>query len=71
MAQIKAVCTWLAERNHSTSVRLRVVDDPEATTETELAHEGMISLEITNPVPPIDFVRGQSYVISILPEGAH
>ena len=67
MARIKLECSFTQELGYSTRVRLKVIDDPAATTETELAHVGSITIDITNPAPPVDFVKGQFYYAELVP----
>ncbi len=67
MARIKMECSYLQELNYSTRVRLKVVHDENETTDSELAHQGSLTLDITNPAPPVNFERGRAYYFDITP----
>jgi hypothetical protein len=61
-------CTRADEFNYSTRVRLQNVELPDATEEDSLIQVGSMTFDITNPRPPISFVKDRTYYMLISDE---
>jgi hypothetical protein len=61
-------CTRADDLAYSVRVRLQNVELPDATEEDALIQVGSMTFDITNPRPPIEFVKDRSYYMLISDE---